>query len=174
MSPKSSHCRRCRCAFAVVVLVALPPVQRAEACVGAGTPCSRCGPPSPVKQYRLRYWPLLMSPQPARLAQVEPPPSASPSSSFATAFVVLIVTRVRGEEGRGEAGAAFAAGGRVSVGTRPPRRELRCGPLPLSAVSASALVSAVVIASSAGGGAACPARGKRFRHPDEICASRLQ
>ena len=104
-------------------------------------------------------------PLPLRLAQNELPPSAPPPSSFATAFVVLIVVCEEGEGG-GETGAAPVASSRVSVGTRQPRRELRCSPLSVSVASTSASVSVAVAASVVGGSAACPAKCRRLRRLD--------
>ena len=54
------------------------------------------GSTKPHEAVLLRYWPPLTALLPLRLARDEPPLSASPPSSFATAFVVVIVVCERG------------------------------------------------------------------------------
>ena len=93
LSPPSLRLRR-RCARHPATSVTCRSMHR------CGYTVLPVGSTKPHEAVSPRYWLPLTPLLPLRLARDEPPPLASPPSSFATAFVVLIVVCEEGEGGR--------------------------------------------------------------------------
>ena len=93
LSPPSLRLRR-RCARHPATSVTCGSMHR------CGYTVLPVGSTKPHEAVSPRYWLPLTPLLPLRLARNEPPPLASPPSSFATAFVVLIVVCEEGEGGR--------------------------------------------------------------------------